>query len=208
MLRNPNPRDGEYCFNYAWALEENGQEEEAVRYYRKAAWNYGYKGAGLKQAAKLSVRRGDTGAARDCVREALTVNGESPELFFPAGFSSAKRGKNAGGGGGDREDAENRSHGLWVIGENWFLQGESGLERLQAVLGKRRTAWLVLMASYLELGAWGGGAEARGEGAFQSHGLLRLRLCGGRPWKKGGCGGFPEKRGSGSRLLLPLYGYG
>ena len=49
MLRNPNPRDGEYCFNYAWALEENGQEEEAVRYYRKAAWNYGYKGAGLKQ---------------------------------------------------------------------------------------------------------------------------------------------------------------
>lgn len=39
------------------------------------------------------------------------------------------------------------------LGENWFLQGESGLERLQAVLGKRRTAWLVLMASYLELGA-------------------------------------------------------
>ena len=154
MLRNPNPRDGEYCFNYAWALEENGQEEEAVRYYRKAAWNYGYKGAGLKQAAKLSVRRGDTGAARDCVREALTVNGESPELFFLQAFLLRKEGRTQ-----EAEAVTGRMLGIdpmayGSLGENWFLQGESGLERLQAVLGKRRMAWLVLMASYLELGAW------------------------------------------------------
>lgn len=40
------------------------------------------------------------------------------------------------------------------LGENWFLQGEEGLERLRAVLGDRKTAWRVLLSAYLELGAW------------------------------------------------------
>ena len=75
--QKPQSQDGECCFNYAWALENDGQEEEAIRFYRKAAWNYGYKGAGLKQAAKLYVRKGCFEDALSCIREALTVNGES-----------------------------------------------------------------------------------------------------------------------------------
>lgn len=154
MLRNPNPRDGEYCFNYAWALEANGQEEEAVRYYRKAAWNYGYKGAGLKQAAKLSVRKGDMETAESCVGEALAGNGESPELFFLKAFILRKTGKAQEAARVNRRMLEIDPMAYGSLGENWFLQGEEGLERLQAVLGDRKTAWRVLLSAYLELGAW------------------------------------------------------
>lgn len=155
MLRNPNPRDGECCFNYAWALENDGQEEEAIRFYRKAAWNYGYKGAGLKQAAKLYVRKGCFEDALSCIREALTVNGESPELSFLKAFILRKSGRSKEAGKVVRDMLAVDPLGYGLLGESWFLQDEKeALDRLKNVLRERKTAWRVLMAEYLELGAW------------------------------------------------------
>lgn len=155
MLRNPNPRDGEYCFNYAWALENDGQEEEAIRFYRKAAWNYGYKGAGLKQAAKLYVRKGCFEDALSCIKEELTVNGESPELSFLKAFILRKSGRSKEAGKVVRDMLAVDPLGYGLLGESWFLQNEKeALDRLKNVLRERKTAWRVLMAEYLELRAW------------------------------------------------------
>lgn len=97
--------------------------------------------------------------------------------------------------------------GHW--GENWFLQGESGLERLQAVLGKRRTAWLVLMASYLELGAWEEVLKLGEKAPSDPMVYYDCAYAAAGLGKEEDAAAFLKKAGSGSRrLLLPLYGYG
>lgn len=153
ILRNPNPRDGEVYFNYAWALEEDGQTEEAMRLYRKAAWNYGYKGPGLKQAAKLAIRNGNLPEALRCIREALTVNAESLQLNYLYAYVCRKQ--------GNLEEAKKTNERMLGIdklaygslAESWLLSGEDAAkEDLLEVLRDRRTAWLTLIADYLEIG--------------------------------------------------------
>ena len=85
IMRNPNPRDGEYYFNYATALAAaaltGGAEKtcwgrqlvpgkdfdgydpvtEAISAFRKAAWNYNFKAPGLREASRLYCLQGSCG---------------------------------------------------------------------------------------------------------------------------------------------------
>lgn len=155
LLRDPNPRDGELYFNLGWALEEIGDEEEAVRCYRKAAWNSGFKAAGLRQAAKAALRKGKWKEALSCLEEAFPNNAESPQISFLLSFVFRRLGR--------RENAELISSRMLsvdplaysLLAESWLLTGEEErLRSLCAVLGEREAAWRTLLSEYAEIGAW------------------------------------------------------
>lgn len=154
MLRNCNPRDGEPLFHYAWALELTGDEAEAARWYRKAAWNANVKAAALKQAAKLALRRGDLAEADACVKEALPCGAESLQLRFLLAYLARKTGKAKAAGEKNGETLRFDPLDYGALAETWFLSGEGEPEALLAVLNGRPLAWRTLLAQYLEIGAW------------------------------------------------------
>ncbi len=155
LLRNPNPRDGEPYFNLGWALAETGDAKEAERCFRKAAWNAGWKAAGLREAAKLALRRGDPEEALACVREALPVSADSPQTAALLSLALRRLGR--------PQEAENSVSRLLradplayaPLAEQWLAAGAKDRpETLCAVLGAREAAWRTLLAEYLAAGAY------------------------------------------------------
>ena len=154
-MRNPNPRNGEYYFNYARALRELGKDEESIRCFRKAAWNMDCKAAGLREAAKLYLKYNDIAEAQTAVSEGLAFSADSEELNWMKVYIDRKLGKI------DRAILEitqflNSSPLCYgMLAESWLLTGEdSAHERLLNVLKRRINAWKTLLSFYFEIGGY------------------------------------------------------
>ncbi|MDY2944618.1 MAG: DUF5107 domain-containing protein [Lachnospiraceae bacterium] len=158
--RNQNPRDGEYSYNLAWALEENGNEKAAVDYYRKSAWNLNFKAAALKQAARLYIRRKDYETALSCLSEAYDVNRKSVDLTFLKIFTERHI------TGTEELSCEMKTSYLdaflktdpidYVLrAEKWFCSGrEEELTELKSVIGVNRKSWVLLISRYIDISAY------------------------------------------------------
>ena len=158
--RNQNPRDGEYSYNLAWALEENGNEKAAVDYYRKSVWNLNFKAAALKQAARLYIRRKDYETALSCLSEAYDVNRKSVDLTFLKIFTERHI------TGTEELSCEMKTSYLdaflktdpidYVLrAEKWFCSGrEEELTELKSVIGVNRKSWVLLISRYIDISAY------------------------------------------------------
>jgi tetratricopeptide (TPR) repeat protein len=71
---NPNPRDGEICFNLGKALEAQDRLDEAFDAYYKAIWSDPWRSSGYFKLAQLSSRKGDYKQAIEYGYESLYAN--------------------------------------------------------------------------------------------------------------------------------------
>ena len=124
MLQKPQSQGWGMLFNYAWALENDGQEEEAIRFTGKQPGIMGIKGAGLKQAAKLYVRKGCFEDALSCIRGSAHSEWGKPGAFLPENFYTAEIGKKQRSGEGGPRYAGRGSARIRSAGESLFLQDE------------------------------------------------------------------------------------
>ncbi len=74
-LRNPNPYDGEPCYNLGLARLYQGKEVEAYTAFHKAVWNYAWQSAGHFWLAAISLRRGELALALEQIDRSLSSNG-------------------------------------------------------------------------------------------------------------------------------------
>ena len=72
--RHPNPVDGEPVYLLGLCHERQGQLDQAIGRYRKAAWNYAWRTPGLYRAALLHCRLGQPQAALALCRDAQRTN--------------------------------------------------------------------------------------------------------------------------------------
>ncbi|HEU5079089.1 MAG TPA: DUF5107 domain-containing protein [Opitutaceae bacterium] len=75
--RNPNPKDGEACYNLGLALRYQGRDDEAYDSFYKAIWDQAWQAAGYHAIAEIDCRRRRWIRAADHLRRALRVNQEN-----------------------------------------------------------------------------------------------------------------------------------
>jgi tetratricopeptide (TPR) repeat protein len=69
--RNPNPYDGEPCYNLGLTLRYLDRDEEAYKAFNKAAWNSAWQSAAALALLELDVKRGDWDSAIQRFKTAL-----------------------------------------------------------------------------------------------------------------------------------------
>ena len=155
IMRNPNPRSGEYYFNYAWALQFNGRIEDAISCYRKAAWNLDYKAAALREAAKLYLRQDNVDDALEIVNEALTCSSESSELLTLLAYILRHTGNSAEAARISNIVLLKDPLDYGALVEEWLSTNNPKLlDRLKEVLTNRVGAWNELIRQYMDRGAY------------------------------------------------------
>jgi len=71
---NPNPPDGEPCYNLGLALKFQHRLDESYAAFYKAAWNYAWQGASYYGLAEIDCGRGRYESALEHLEQALAVN--------------------------------------------------------------------------------------------------------------------------------------
>jgi tetratricopeptide (TPR) repeat protein len=71
---NPNPYDGEACYNLGVALGHLGRDDEAYDAFYKATWNHAWQAAGWHALAEIDCRRHNWTSALDHLGRALRAN--------------------------------------------------------------------------------------------------------------------------------------
>lgn len=155
-FRNPNPQDGEAYYHLGLALEHLERDEEAAAAYRKGAWNFEWKAAGLYRSALISCRQSDYRGALSLLDEAVDSMGWHPNaLCFKAQVLRRV---------GRLEEAEDLVAQLlrrdplnvWAL----YLASEADLsvgQKLRSALGSDSQRWIDLALDLQESG-WGSGA--------------------------------------------------
>ena len=73
-LRNPNPRDGEACYNLGLARQYLGKLDAAYEALHKCVWNAAWRSAGYYALAAISTERGNLPLALEEVEQSLTAD--------------------------------------------------------------------------------------------------------------------------------------
>ncbi len=72
--RNPNPRDGEVCYNLGRALKYTGDFDGAYAAFYKAIWSYAWQAAGYYALAEIDCLRGNFATALEHLNRSLLTN--------------------------------------------------------------------------------------------------------------------------------------
>lgn len=74
VSRNPNPYDGEPCYQLGLAERKLGHLPEALDALQKAAWNYAWHSAAMLESARIETARGRETKALEYVERSLDTN--------------------------------------------------------------------------------------------------------------------------------------
>ena len=72
--RNPNPYDGEPCYNLGWSLKMQDKEDDAYDAFFKSAWNAAWQDAGYFALAQIDASKGHWDSALDKADRSLIKN--------------------------------------------------------------------------------------------------------------------------------------
>lgn len=72
--RNPNPYDGEPCYNLGWSLKMQGRNEEAYDAFYKATWNAAWQGSSYYALTQIDASRQKWEEALEHVELSLLSN--------------------------------------------------------------------------------------------------------------------------------------
>ena len=79
-MRNPNPYDGEPCFNLGCSLKFQSRFEEAYDAFYKASWNAAWQDSAFFELARIDAMRGKFEEALRLADLALSRNNSSPQV--------------------------------------------------------------------------------------------------------------------------------
>ena len=74
--RNPNPYDGEPCYNLGLTLRHLGRDDDAYSAFYKATWNQAWQAAGFHALAEIDCCCRDWTAALDHLDRSLRLNSD------------------------------------------------------------------------------------------------------------------------------------
>lgn len=142
-FRNPNPQNGEAFYHLGLTLEHLGRDEEAGASYRKAAWNFEWKAAGLYRSALICCRKGNLKGALALLDEAMDSMGWHPNALCAKAQVLRRLGR----------ETEAEELIVWLLKRDplnvWalFLASETDLsmgEKLRSALGSDSQRWIDL----------------------------------------------------------------
>jgi tetratricopeptide (TPR) repeat protein len=160
-MRNQNPGDGDAYYYLGLALLLQGQKDKAVDVFRKSAWNLGWKGAALKEAAKIYVSKGEYADALKCCAEALRVNYDSLELRLVYSAALRKTGDAAAAEALAKETVSFDPLDLGARFEFAFAKGKKApADEVKALTRGKYSSVLELAGQYFDCGLWVEAKEA------------------------------------------------
>jgi len=81
IQRNPNPYDGEPCYNLGLCLKIQGKNEEAYEVFYKSTWSSAWQDSGYFSVAQLDVSKGDYESALYHIDWALDRNSRNSKAW-------------------------------------------------------------------------------------------------------------------------------
>jgi len=93
--RNPNPYDGEPCYNLGLVRLYQGKMSDAYDAFYKSSWNYAWRSASNYALASISTSRGDLAVAMAEVEQSLLTNSENLKASALKASLFRRMGRNA-----------------------------------------------------------------------------------------------------------------
>lgn len=151
--RNPNPYEGEALYHLGLCLRLQGKDEEAYRWFNKAAWNAAWVDSASFQAARMAIERGDLGKALELTNRSLARNSNNPKAHHLKTLALRLEGQKTEA----LQEAENAlamdpfNHGLRF--ELWLLTGSAAhLKEVQGLAGPNIHTCLEYALDYAHAG--------------------------------------------------------